>query len=102
MGNNVNISYLEKMIPTYNERMQQALKGGDRTTMKYYQTLWMEGTKKKNSIEQACGSGAMTIDEYIGIQKAQVEKDTKLLAYFKQTGDQKKAALVNDRLQTTQ
>ena len=51
MGNNVNMSYLEKMIPTYNERMQQALKGGDRTTMKYYQSLWMEGTKKKNSIE---------------------------------------------------
>ena len=43
----------------------------------------------------------MTVEEYVAIQKRQVEKDTKLLAYFKQTGDQKKAALVNDRLTTT-
>ena len=101
MANNVNMSYLEKMIPTYNEKMQQALKSGDRTTMKHYQTLWMEGTKKKNSIEQACGSGAMTIEEYVKIQKAQVEKDTKLLAHFRKANDQEKAAIVNDRLQTT-
>ena len=101
MANNVNMSYLEKMIPVYNERMQQALKASDRTTMKHYQALWMEGTKKKNTIEQACGAGSMTIEEYINIQKAQVEKDTKLLMYFRQTNDQKNAALVNDRLQTT-
>ena len=42
----------------------------------------MEGTKKKNAIEAACGNETMTPEEYIAIQKRQVAKDTALLAYF--------------------
>ena len=51
MANNVCMSYLEKMIPVFNDKMQAALQSGDRTTMKHYQALWMESTKKKNAIE---------------------------------------------------
>ena len=36
MSNNNCMSYLEKMIPTWNEKMQAALGSGDRPTMKYY------------------------------------------------------------------
>ena len=98
MTNNVCMSVLEKLIPVFNDKMQAALQSGDRTTMKHYQALWMESTKKKNAIEQACGSGAMTPEEYVGIQKRQIEKDTKLLAYFKQTGAAQKAQIVSERI----
>ena len=94
MANNVCMSYLEKKIPHFNDKMQAALQSGDRATMKYYQALWMESTKKKNGIEQACGNGAMTPEQYVECQKRQIEKDTKLLAYFKQTNAAQKAQIV--------
>jgi hypothetical protein len=39
--------------------------------------------KKKHDIENACGSGEMTPEKYIEGLKNQIEKDTKLIAYFK-------------------
>jgi len=42
----------------------------------------MEGTKTKNSIANACGSGNLTPEDYVASLKRQQEKDTKLLAYF--------------------
>lgn len=101
MANNVCMSYLEKVIPVFKEKMETALNKGDRTTMKHFQALWMESTKKKNAIEQACGNGAMTPEEYVAIQKRQIEKDTKLLAYFKQTNATAKATIVAERISDT-
>jgi len=41
----------------------------------------------------------MTPEQYVEMNKAQIEKDKKLLAYFTQTGDAKKAAIVKERMQ---
>ena len=101
MANNVCMSFLEKKTPEFQSKMQAALQSGDRTTMKYYQSLWMECTRKKGAIERACGSGSMTPEEYLAIQRNQVNKDANLLAYFQQTGDTKKAAIVSERLSAT-
>jgi hypothetical protein len=55
--------------------------------------------RRKNDIEAQCGSGQMTEEQYADLQKRQYIKDTKLLVYFKQAKDVKKAQIVFERLQ---
>ena len=98
MSNNVCVSWLEAKIPQFNKQMQAALEGGNRDVMKYYQALWMQCTSKKNTIEKACASEDLTIKEYVDILKNQAAKDSAMLEYFNQTGNQKNAAIVSERL----
>ena len=88
MANNVCMSYLEKMIPVFNDKMQAALQSGDRTTMKHYQALWMESTKKKKSWHPK-GESRQPIDlidmrhGYANIHTGNKKKSDEPLSYSK-------------------
>ena len=43
----------------------------------------------------------MTQQQYMDLNNAQIVKDTKLIAYFKQIGDQAKLAIVTERVSMT-
>ena len=55
--------------------------------------------RRKDDVEAQRGSGQMTEEQYADLQKKQYIKDTKLLVYFKQAKDVKKAQIVFERLQ---
>lgn len=78
MANNNCVSYLEELIPKLNADIQAALKEGTRPDPKT-RGLWMECTKRKHQLEMACGNGTLSPEEYVIIQKSQVEKDEKLV-----------------------
>jgi hypothetical protein len=60
--------------------------------------LWQDCMKKKGEIENACGTGEMTPEQYIAGIKKQIEKDTKLITYFKQIKDNAKFQIVQERI----
>ena len=89
------------MIPKFNAEIQASMAEGTRPDPRT-RSLWMECQKRKMIIEAACGNGTMTPEEYVEVQKKQVEKDNKLAQYFLQTKDAKKLAIVKERLSIIQ
>ena len=63
MTNNNSVGYLEEMIPKFKQAIDDAIAAGERPPQRV-RTLWMECQKRKMQIENACGQGAMTIEEY--------------------------------------
>lgn len=49
--------------------------------------LWQDCMRKKGEIEAKCGTGELSPEQYVDGLKKQIEKDTKLLAYFSQIKD---------------
>ena len=95
------MSYLEKKTEEFKANMDAALKAGKRDLMKAWQQRWIAANSKKTSIENACGSGQLTPEDYIGACQRQLVKDQAMQAYFQQAGDQKKLAIVADRISVT-
>ena len=76
------MSYLEKKTEEFKANMDLALKSGKRDLMKAWQQRWIAANSKKTSIENACGSGQLTPDDYIGACQRQLVKDQAMQAYF--------------------
>lgn len=53
---------------------------------------------KRNMIKQSIEEGSITLDQYTKVITNQLAKDTKLSKYFKQTGQQAKQILVEERI----
>ena len=49
-------------------------------------------------MENAVGSGSLSVDDYKEILNSQLIKDTALLAHFKQAGDTARVAIVTERI----
>ena len=114
--NLVCVSVLEKKVEEFNGKMQAALQAGKRDQMKAWQAKWIAANTKKTvsgratfwltracgqTIENACGSGQMSIEDYVAACKKQLVKDAAMLGYFKQAGSQTGVAIVQDRMTMT-
>ena len=66
--------------------------------MKAWQARWIAANSKKTTIENACGNGQLSPEDYVNINQRQLTKDQALLAYFKQAGDTKKVTIVTERM----
>lgn len=81
MSNNNCISYLEVLVPRFKGEMDQAISNGERPSARSKE-MWMECTKRKNTIMAACGQGAMTVEDYKAACESQLVKDKAMLKYF--------------------
>lgn len=91
------ISYLETVHPQFKAILDSKMSKGERPDSRI-KSLWLECQKRSMQLQNAIGAGQLSEEDYLGIQNAQLEKDKKLLAYFKATGSAKKAALVQERI----
>lgn len=69
------------MIPQFKAEIDGSMQKGERPNPRI-RSLFMECQKRKIVIETACGSGQMTMDEYKGVQEAQLAKDKAMTKYF--------------------
>ena len=51
LNNWISFSYLEKRIPEFNKKREDAMNASKRDLMKYWQNKWMEASRKKNVSE---------------------------------------------------
>ncbi len=97
MSNNNCVSYLELLISTFKSEIDSSIENGDRPKPRSRQ-LWMECQKRKTQIENACGQGAITPEEYVKIQLNQIAKDKLMIKYFMGVGQKPKALLCLERV----
>ena len=61
------MSYLEKKVEEFKNNMDAALKAGKRDLMKAWQARWIAANQKKTTIENACGNGQLSPEDYVNI-----------------------------------
>lgn len=66
MSNNNCVSYLELLIPRFKGEMDAAIQRGERPSARSKE-MWMECTKRKNTLMAACAQEAMKPEEYKSI-----------------------------------
>lgn len=91
------MSYIEKKIPELFQEQQDSMAKGERPNPAT-RKLWQDAMRRKGEITTKCGSGEMTPEQYLEGLKKQVEKDTKLIAYFTQSKEAAKVKICQDRL----
>ncbi len=85
MNNNNCASYLELMISRSKAQLDQAVAEG-RPVEPRVKKLWLDCMTRLKQLENACGGGTLSPEDYADILKTQKAKDVQMVQYFKKIG----------------
>lgn len=92
-----NMNSLKVMEKKINQMNEQIKKIEGRPPQKLRQKF-LQTKVRYNALKEQISENTVTVDNYIVILNKQIEKDKKLSLYFKQHNNDKKFAIVNERI----
>lgn len=92
--NMMSIKYMESMI----SKIDQQIKNIEGRPPQKLRQKFLQTKVRYNTLKEQIMEGAITIENYVGILNKQIQKDKRLLAYFKQIESKEKVSIVLERL----